>query len=160
MGHIVARNLQFFLQLFGLENQPVKLLCYAHTMGRGKVLFTGLVECGCVIVCLFFCIGKKQPNFSHHTSKPARGRHTSTEMELMVPHPVRGFNRNKEYLTPTLFDKGCGGRLSRHAYSIPHRWAIVGNSILSFKYSESAVQLSGGSRACSWRERGYVRGSA
>ena len=63
---------------------PGKLLLLAH-YGARKVLFTGLVDCGGVIVHYLMSNGKNQAHPSHHTAKPTRATQKSRRSKL-VPH--------------------------------------------------------------------------
>ena len=121
-------------------------------------MFTGLLKCGGVIVHFLLRNGKKQAHSAHHTAKPAKATHKSTGNELVEPHPLLRLPSKQVSLHHTLLGIYCALRLSRHLYStqLTHRRHFQ----LVVQVSDSIVHLSRGSRACAWRERLYVRGSA
>ena len=85
---------------------------------RGEeTVFTGLAECGSVIVIFVLSNGKKQSHPSYHTAKPARATHRGARNKLVVPNPVLCF-QSKPGL-PQSYPLGiCGERrLSRHECS-------------------------------------------
>ena len=94
---------------------PGKLLLLSHR--ARKVLFTGLVDCGGVIVHYLLSNGKKQAHPSHHTAKPTSATQKSRRSKLVVSQLMfrfqpkqgipkmflhTGFIETKEYLESAL----------------------------------------------------------
>ena len=111
-----------------------------------------------------FCIEQRQeastPLYTtHHTAKPARATHKSTGNKLVVPHPVLclQYEQRNASIMPSLAKHVD---VSSSDMCIRHGRPVAGNAISSYKCFDSAVHLSWGFRACAWRERVYVRGSA